>query len=189
MLQKFNITTYAVVLCLFGFMLFSAAPVFAKEMMDYNEFEDIGQLDDEELRELLDKKELLSSDLREAFGEFKQLCSGLVLYKKVNNAFNSLVKERGGIGINKNCNQIKNTDIDYKGPLHGDYNDLFHNLVNKGLSVDQHSALCEELQDILDIGYDPDNIDGVKILWTEEGQWNGVDGMALQDMFNDGGCL
>ena len=29
MLQKFNITAYAVVLCLFGFMLFSAAPVFA----------------------------------------------------------------------------------------------------------------------------------------------------------------
>ena len=29
MLQKFNITTYAVVLCLFGFMLFTAAPVFA----------------------------------------------------------------------------------------------------------------------------------------------------------------
>ena len=29
MLQKFNITTYAVALCLFGFMLFTAAPVFA----------------------------------------------------------------------------------------------------------------------------------------------------------------
>ena len=29
MLQKFNITTYAVTLCLFGFMLFTAAPVFA----------------------------------------------------------------------------------------------------------------------------------------------------------------
>ena len=29
MLHKFNITTYAGVLCLFGFMLFSAAPVFA----------------------------------------------------------------------------------------------------------------------------------------------------------------
>ena len=35
MLQKFNITAYAVVLCLFGFMLFSAAPVFAN--YDYGE--------------------------------------------------------------------------------------------------------------------------------------------------------
>ena len=31
MLQKFNITTYAVTLCLFGFMIFSAAPVFAND--------------------------------------------------------------------------------------------------------------------------------------------------------------
>ena len=36
MLQKFNITTYAVVLCLFGFMLFSAAPVFANNMEGFN---------------------------------------------------------------------------------------------------------------------------------------------------------
>ena len=40
MLQKFNITTYAVVLCLFGFMLFSAAPVFAETVFWNSNFED-----------------------------------------------------------------------------------------------------------------------------------------------------
>jgi len=40
MLQKFNITTYAVVLCLFGFMLFSAAPVFAGPVSWQGNFED-----------------------------------------------------------------------------------------------------------------------------------------------------
>ena len=39
MLQKFNITTYAVALCLFGFMIFSAAPVFANDEAQ-GEFED-----------------------------------------------------------------------------------------------------------------------------------------------------
>ena len=40
MLQKFNITTYAVVLCLFGFMLFTAAPVFAETVFWNSNFED-----------------------------------------------------------------------------------------------------------------------------------------------------
>ena len=39
MLQKFNITTYAVALCLFGFMIFSAAPVFANDEAQ-GEFQD-----------------------------------------------------------------------------------------------------------------------------------------------------
>ena len=37
MLQKFNITTYAVVLCLFGFMLFTAAPVFADPQGEFDD--------------------------------------------------------------------------------------------------------------------------------------------------------
>ena len=37
MLQKFNITTYAVVLCLFGFMLFTAAPVFADPQDEFDD--------------------------------------------------------------------------------------------------------------------------------------------------------
>ena len=41
MLQKFNITTYAVVLCLFGFMLFTAAPVFADPQGDFEECQSI----------------------------------------------------------------------------------------------------------------------------------------------------
>ena len=36
MLQKFNITTYAVALCLFGFMLFTAAPVFADPQDEFD---------------------------------------------------------------------------------------------------------------------------------------------------------
>ena len=40
MLQKFNITAYAVVLCLFGFMLFSAAPVFANNDSVYDDLHD-----------------------------------------------------------------------------------------------------------------------------------------------------
>ena len=39
MLQKFNITAYAVVLCLFGFMLFSAAPVFANYDYGYGDMD------------------------------------------------------------------------------------------------------------------------------------------------------
>ena len=39
MLQKFNITTYAVVLCLFGFMLFTAAPVFADPKGEFDDYE------------------------------------------------------------------------------------------------------------------------------------------------------
>ena len=39
MLQKFNITAYAVVLCLFGFMLFSAAPVFANFDYGYGDMD------------------------------------------------------------------------------------------------------------------------------------------------------
>ena len=37
MLQKFNITTYAVALCLFAFMLFTAAPVFADPQGDFED--------------------------------------------------------------------------------------------------------------------------------------------------------
>ena len=39
MLQKFNITAYAVVLCLFGFMLFKAAPVFANFDYGYGDMD------------------------------------------------------------------------------------------------------------------------------------------------------
>ena len=41
MLQKFNITTYAVALCLFAFMLFTAAPVFADPQGDFEECQSI----------------------------------------------------------------------------------------------------------------------------------------------------
>ena len=37
MLQKFNITTYAVALGLFGFMIFSAAPVFADPQGEFDD--------------------------------------------------------------------------------------------------------------------------------------------------------
>ena len=37
MLQKFNITTYAVALCLFAFMLFTAAPVFADPQDEFDD--------------------------------------------------------------------------------------------------------------------------------------------------------
>ena len=41
MLQKFNITTYLVALCLFAFMLFTAAPVFADPQGDFEECQSI----------------------------------------------------------------------------------------------------------------------------------------------------
>ena len=37
MLQKFNIATYAVALCLFAFMLFTAAPVFADPQDEFDD--------------------------------------------------------------------------------------------------------------------------------------------------------
>ena len=41
MIQKFKMTTFAAVLCLFGFMLFSAAPVYADRQENFQECKDM----------------------------------------------------------------------------------------------------------------------------------------------------
>ena len=41
MIQKFKMTTFAAVLCLFGFMLFSAAPAYADRQENFQECKDM----------------------------------------------------------------------------------------------------------------------------------------------------
>ena len=68
MLQKFNITTYAVVLCLFGFMLFTAAPVFADPQ---GEFDDCKEMEKGKGKNRL-KKLLCFRDLAEELLEINE---------------------------------------------------------------------------------------------------------------------
>ena len=109
MLQKFNITTYAVVLCLFGFMLFTAAPVFADPQGEFDDckamkwkegksdkkncFRDIA----EELLEINENLRTVSNnDASSSDGEGRDMCVVLDVLREYE--WQSVTKEEAIVG-------------------------------------------------------------------------------------------